>query len=86
LTTEIFVNTFYTNSHDGGQIMSRRKVGLLVLAVMVLGAVVPALLAPSPAEAGHPWGTWMVYTPNHPNGCAPMPYDCIVIFVYPTSP
>ena len=62
--------------------MSRRKLGFLVLAVMVLGAIVPALLAPSQAEAGR-IGTWMVYTPNHPNGCAPMPWDCYVINIYP---
>jgi len=62
--------------------MSKRKLGFLVLAVMVVGALVPALLAPSPAEAGR-IGTWMVYTPNHPNGCAPMPYDCYFIILPP---
>ena len=62
--------------------MSRRKLGFLVLAVMVLGAIVPALLAPSEAEAGRRTGTWMVYTPNHPIGCAPLPYDCYVINIY----
>ena len=65
--------------------MSRKTLGFLVLAVMVLGAVVPALLVPGTAEAGK-IGTWMVYTPNHPNGCAPLPYDCMVVWVYPESP
>ena len=68
--------------------MSRRRLGLLFLAVMVLGALAPALLAPNLAEAGPgvQGGTWMVYTPNHPNGCAPLPFDCIVIHVYPQGP
>ena len=66
--------------------MSRKTLGFLVLVVMVLGAVVPAFLAPSPAEAVRTDGTWMVYTPHHPNGCAPLPYDCFVIFVYPQGP
>ena len=65
--------------------MSRRKIGFLVLAVMVIGAMVPALLVPSMAEAGRT-GDWMVYTPNHPNGCAPMPFDCYVIRVVGTPP
>jgi hypothetical protein len=53
---------------------------------MIIGALVPALLAPSLAEAETiPYG-WMVYTPNHPNGCAPLPYDCYVIFVWPQTP
>jgi hypothetical protein len=87
LTTGFFVNTFYTNQHDGGRIMSKRKLGILVLAVMVLGAVVPALLVPSMAEAGYSGQyRWMVYTPNHPNGCAPLPFDCMVIWVYPENP
>jgi hypothetical protein len=67
--------------------MSKKKLGILVLAVMVLGALAPALLIPDVAEADHPGGgTWMVYTPNHPNGCAPYPFDCYVIFVYPVGP
>ena len=64
--------------------MGRSRLSLLILAVMVLSILVPAMLAPSPAEAGRPkTGTWMVYTPNHPNFCAPMPWDCYVINVYP---
>jgi hypothetical protein len=66
--------------------MSRKKLGFLVLAVMVLGALAPALLAPDVAEAVERGGQWMVYTPNHPNGCAPLPYDCWVIWVYPSGP
>ena len=62
--------------------MSRRKLGLIVIALMVVGAVVPALLAPDIAEAADVYQMgWMVYTPNHPNGCAPMPWDCRVIQV-----
>jgi len=63
--------------------MSRQKLGILVLTVMVVGALVPALLAPDVAEAKGGFGQWMVYTPNHPNGCAPLPFDCYVIWVRP---
>jgi len=66
--------------------MSRRKIGILVLTVMVLGALAPALLAPNVAEAEMQEIGWMVYTPNHPNGCAPLPYDCYVVWVYPDGP
>lgn len=61
--------------------MVKRRLGFLVLAVMVVSALVPALLAPSQAEAKQIDLGWMVYTPNHPNGCAPMPWDCRVIQV-----
>jgi hypothetical protein len=74
-------------THDGGWIMSKRKLGFIVIALMVVGAVVPALLAPDIAEAADVYQMgWMVYTPNHPNGCAPLPYDCYVVWVYPSSP
>ena len=66
--------------------MSKRKVGLLVLGVMVLGALLPALIAQGQAEAEVHHLGWMVYTPNHPSGCAPLPYDCYVVFVYPDGP
>jgi hypothetical protein len=67
--------------------MSKRNVGLFVLAVLVIGALVPAMFAPSLAEAeGTVGNLWMVYTPNHPNGCAPLPYDCFVIWVWPEMP
>jgi len=67
--------------------MSRKKLGLLVLAVMLIGAIAPALFTPSPAEASNVQQVgWQVYTPNHPNGCAPLPYDCYVVWVYPDSP
>jgi len=61
--------------------MRRHVLSAVILAVMVLAAVVPALMAPSQAEAMPIRGTWMVYTPNHPSGCAPMPWDCYVIYV-----
>jgi hypothetical protein len=66
--------------------MSKRKLGLLVIAVMLVGAIVPALIAPSLSEAAVQKVGWMVYTPNHPNGCAPLPFDCYVIWVYPDTP
>jgi len=67
--------------------MSKRKIGLIVVTLMIVGAIVPALLAPGLAEAADVYQMgWMVYTPNHPNGCAPLPYDCYVIWVYPSKP
>jgi hypothetical protein len=66
--------------------MSKRTLSLCVLAVLVIGALVPAMFAPSLAEAEVHNVGWMVYTANHPNGCAPLPYDCYVIFVWPETP
>jgi len=66
--------------------MSKRKLGLLVLALMVVGALVPAVLIPTMAEAETIHYGWCVYTPNHPNGCAPIPYDCYVIYTWPDNP
>ena len=66
--------------------MSKRKLGLFVLALLVMGALLPAMFAPSLAEAETRGNLWMVYTPNHPNGCAPLPYDCFVIWVWPDTP
>ena len=66
--------------------MSKRNVGLFVLEVLVIGALVPAMFAPSLAEAeGINYG-WMIFADNHPNGCVPLPYDCYVIFVWPDTP
>lgn len=66
--------------------MSKRKLGIFVVAIMVIGALVPALLVPSLVEAETIHYGYMVYTPNHPYGCAPLPYDCYVIFVWPDTP
>ena len=67
--------------------MSKRYLGFLVVAVMIVGALVPAFLTPGTAEASKVYQMgWMVFTPNHPNGCAPLPYDCYVVWVYPTGP
>jgi len=56
---------------------------VVVVAIWVLAMVVPALLTPTPSEASVKAAGWMTYAPNHPNGCAPLPYDCYVIWVYP---
>lgn len=66
--------------------MVKRRLGFLVLAVMVVSALVPALLAPSQAEASRTDLGWFVYTPNHPNGCAPLPWDCYVIQIMAETP
>jgi hypothetical protein len=58
---------------------------LVVVAIWVLAMVLPGLLKPASAAAGEGEEGWMVYTPNHPNACAPMPYDCYVILVYASN-
>ena len=58
--------------------MSRKKLGLLVLAVMVTVALVPALLTPSVAEAVRTDGSWHSWIPNHPKACVLYPFDCFV--------
>ena len=67
--------------------MSKRKIGFVVVALMIAGAIVPALLVPGLARPRMLYQMgWHVYTPNHPNGCAPLPYDCYVVWVYPSRP
>ena len=63
--------------------MKKHWVNSAILVVLVLAALVPAILAPSQAEAIDRQGSWMVYTPNHPNACAPLPWDCFVIYIIP---
>jgi hypothetical protein len=64
---------------------NRHRWTIIVVSVWVLALVFTSALVPTPAEAKtSTYGAgWMVYTPNHPNGCAPMPYDCYVLMVYP---
>jgi hypothetical protein len=65
--------------------MLKRRLGVLVLVAAVLSTMVPTMLAPVPAQAagGEPIELgWFVYTPNHPNGCAPLPWDCFVVQIY----
>ena len=61
--------------------LSRHRWTVFAVAVWVLVLGLTTVLAPVPAEAKYDGSGWMVYTPNHPNGCAPLPYDCYVIFV-----
>jgi hypothetical protein len=63
--------------------MNKRRVTLVVAAIWALALVIASVTAPLPADAATHNIGWMVYTPNHPNGCAPLPYDCYVIWVYP---
>jgi hypothetical protein len=54
---------------------------LLVATVAVAGSLTPPA-QPDADVLPHPGGgEWMVYTPNHPNGCLPMPVDCYVVWV-----
>jgi heme/copper-type cytochrome/quinol oxidase subunit 1 len=63
--------------------ISHRRWTLFVVAVWVLALGLTTVLAPVPAEAKVVRVGWMVYTPNHPNGCAPLAYDCYVIDLDP---
>ena len=63
--------------------LSRHRWTVFAVAVWVLVLGLTTILAPVPSEARAENFGWMVYTPNHPNGCAPMPYDCYTIFVFP---
>jgi len=61
----------------------QRRWTFLVVGVWVLAIGLGMMMAPEPAEASvHNIG-WMTYSPNHPNGCVPLPFDCYVIFVSP---
>lgn len=62
---------------------NRNRWTILVVAVWVVALGMTMVIAPTPAEAKVLKAGWMVYTPNHPGGCAPLPYDCYVIFVTP---
>jgi hypothetical protein len=61
--------------------MKRRRLTVTVVAIWVLALVLTTAFAPAPAEATVRLEGWMVYTPNHPNGCSPLPYDCYVIWI-----
>ncbi|MCU0304498.1 MAG: hypothetical protein MUC56_10625 [Thermoanaerobaculales bacterium] len=61
----------------------RRRFTIVAVAIWALALVGAGLIAPAPAEASVQKQGWMVYTPNHPSGCAPLPYDCYVIWIYP---
>lgn len=56
---------------------------VFAIAVWVLALGLTTVLAPTPAEAEVRKLGWAAYTPNHPNACAPLPYDCYVIWVGP---
>ncbi len=62
---------------------NRRRWTIFAIAVWVLALGLTTVFAPVTAEAKlKPMG-WMAYSPNHPNGCVPLPYDCYVVWVYP---
>jgi len=63
--------------------LSRHRWTVFAVAVWVLVLGLTTVLAPVPSEAEVYGTAWMVYTPNHPHGCAPLPYDCYVIWVHP---
>jgi len=63
--------------------VNRRRWTVLAIAVWVLALGLTTVLAPVPAEAKFDAVGWMVYSPNHPNACSPMPFDCYVVMVVP---
>jgi len=66
--------------------LNRHRWTVFAIAVWVLALGLTTVLAPTPSEAKvENWDVgWMVYAPNTPNGCAPLPYDCYVIWVWPS--
>lgn len=65
---------------------NRHRWTVFAVTLWIVALAVTSALVSTPAEAKTPetYGAgWMVYTPNHPNGCAPLPYDCYVLMVYP---
>lgn len=72
---------------EGNMKAKQRRWTFVVVGIWFLAMGLSMVMAPAPSEAvrvTHDVG-WMVYTPNHPNGCAPLPYDCYVVFVYPPA-
>jgi hypothetical protein len=66
-----------------GKMRSRqRRWTIAIIAIWVITLGLSLSLAPTPAEATAEKLGWMVYTPNHPDACAPLPYDCYVIRVW----
>ena len=63
--------------------LKHHRCTVFVIVVWVLALGLTTVLAPAPADAKVSNVGWMVYTPNHPNGCAPLPFDCYVIWVFP---
>lgn len=63
--------------------LKHRRWTVFVVAVWVLALGLTTVFAPTPAIAKAEQVGWMVYSPNHPNGCSPLPYDCYVIYVSP---
>lgn len=63
--------------------LNRNRWTVAVVAVWVLALVLTTVMAPAPAEARVGIQGWMVYSPNHPNGCAPLPYDCYFVEIVP---
>jgi heme/copper-type cytochrome/quinol oxidase subunit 1 len=61
---------------------NRHRWTVFAIAVWVLALGLTTVLAPATTEAEVYKIGWMVYTPNHPNGCAPLPFDCYVLQVW----
>jgi hypothetical protein len=61
----------------------RRRFTVVAVAIWALALVGAGLFAPAPAGAAVGKYGWMVYTPNHPHFCCPLPYDCYVIEILP---
>lgn len=62
--------------------LNRHRWTVFAVAVWVLALGLTTVLAPVPTEAEDVKIGWMVYTPNHPSGCAPLAYDCYVLQIW----
>jgi hypothetical protein len=61
--------------------LKRNRLTLFAIAAWVVALGLTTVLAPVPSEAEVVRLGWMTFAPNHPNGCAPLPFDCYVISI-----
>jgi len=66
--------------------LNRHRWTVFAVVVWVLALGLTTVLVPGQSEAKVPDGhaEWMLFAPNTPSLCFPMPYDCYVIWVYPS--
>jgi hypothetical protein len=61
--------------------LRRNRWTIVVAVVWVVALALTTVMAPAQAEAEVGVRGWMTYSPNHPNGCVPLPYDCYFIMI-----
>lgn len=65
--------------------LNRHRWTVFAVAVWVLALGLTTVIAPAPSEADVTHMGWMVWSPNHPHYCSPLPWDCYVMQVTPTK-